>query len=103
VSALTDAIPAASAVNPADAFSDHQFFADHPQRCYRIRPGWAIRRRPRGVFLRTPLSFGHRYVDTEASAEAAWWEAAYPFLSPLERQAMAKAARGKSRSPKRGA
>jgi hypothetical protein len=52
-----------------------------------------IRRAAGGVFLRTLLQSQHHYVDVESSAERAWCDCTYPFVSPAEAQAMAKAAR----------
>jgi len=84
-------------VSLADILGDQQFFVDRPHRRYRLRRGWAVRRRGRGVFLRTALPEQHRY-DTqdasEAEAERAWWECAWPMLPPGARAALAKAARG---------
>jgi hypothetical protein len=103
MSAATDAaliVPAApGAVSTADALDDAAWFETYPHRRYRIRPGWVVRRRPPDVFLRVPLPPGHRYVDTETGAQAAWWNCAYPSLSPHERQAMAKDARRRSKPP----
>jgi len=76
---LPDQIPT---VTDADVSDDQQLFADHPRRQYRLRPGWAVRRRARGVFLRTPLP-----------ADRVRWTAAFPYLSPLARAELAKAAR----------
>jgi hypothetical protein len=104
MSASPDASPIVSAelptVSAADVLDDAAWLETHPHRRYRLRPGWVVRRRPPGVFLRSPLPSSHRYVDTEASAEGAWWTCGYPFLTPAERQAMAKTARGKARNSK---
>jgi hypothetical protein len=81
-------------VSAADAIDDHGWFSRHPQRRYRVRPGWVVRRRG-GVFLRAvilpsdPVYRG----DDEGSAEAAWWASAYPHLSPEARAQMAREAR----------
>ena len=75
----------------ADVFDDQQWFADHPGRQYRLRSGWAVRRRSRGVFLRVPMSCPV-YAD-EAAAERVGWESACPDLDPKARDELAKAAR----------
>jgi hypothetical protein len=78
-------------VSDIAAIGDGTWFDVNPGRRYHIRPGRAIRRRPRGVLLRTPLPALHRYV--EASAERAWWDCAYPHLSPEAREVLAREAR----------
>jgi len=83
-------------VTDSEAIADRAWFDKHPDRRYRIRDNWVIRRRG---FLRAPLPAQHCRVDTEPNAETAWWQAAYPFLSPLVREQMAKAARQRDRMP----
>ena len=85
--------PTTPVVTPADVSDDLQFFADHPWCNFRVGDHWILRRRHGGVFLRAPRPAGGRFVDTEPSAAAAWFEAAWPDLDPLERAAMAKRAR----------
>ena len=80
-------------VTPAEILEDQQWFADHPHRQYRLRPGWALRRRSRCVFLRTPHTDTRTYPDSERLAERLWWENAWPHLSPLARARLAKDAR----------
>jgi len=88
------------AVTQEDVFSDQQWFADHPSRQYRLRDGWTVRRRARGVFLRTPLASDRRYPDNdERLAEFVWWAAAFPHLSPQERKALAKTAGQRTKPP----
>jgi hypothetical protein len=77
----------------ADARDDDAWFDRHPGRRYRLRLGWVIRRSRGGIFLRTPLATRHRSGDDEATAERAWWTAAYPAISPQARAAMTRAAR----------
>jgi hypothetical protein len=83
-------------VEPAEAATDLGWFDANPTRRYRVRGNWAIRRRGKDVFLRTPITSAPRYAtDSEAGAEAVWWVSAYPHLSPEVRATMAKSAQTK--------
>jgi hypothetical protein len=75
-----------------DFLDDIAWFDMHPGRRYRLSGGWVVRRRG-AVFLRAPIADSRGYPDTEDAAEAAWWLAAFPSLSPLARRQMAAAAR----------
>jgi len=82
-------------VTLAAVWFDQQFAADHPSRRYWTRPGWVVRRRSGGVFLRARLADAHQPgADTESAAEFQWWLAAWPALTPPERRKAAKRARG---------
>ena len=83
-------------VSITEAFEDQQWFSDNPHRQYRLRPGWAVRRRGRDTFLRTPHEECPYPDNSEAAAERLWWQSAWPELAPLERGALAKAARRRS-------
>ena len=84
-------------VTAGDRAEDIEFFDRHPERNYRIGSRWIVRRR-RDVLLRTPRAPGHRYLDTEGEAEAAWWATAWAELSAEARAEMAKRARRRSLS-----
>jgi hypothetical protein len=81
------------AVSELAAGADRYWLADHPQRRYHLRPGWVIRARGRGVFLRATVTLPSGYPDIEAAAEAAWWSAAFPSQTPECQQKMAKTPR----------
>jgi hypothetical protein len=104
VTALPPSSELIPVVSDADALSDQQFFAEHTDRLYRLPPGWAIRSRGRRVLLPTPLAVPapHPDSDTEAAAERAWWDAAYPYLPPQARAAIARAARKAGRPKPHG-
>jgi hypothetical protein len=68
-------------VTDADVFDDAQWVGDHPDRQYRLRPGWAVRRRS-GVFLRAPLAGGCTDPDHERRAEFLSWRSPWP--EPVE-------------------
>ena len=79
-------------VTEDDARCDREWFANHPQRCFRARAGdggiWLIRRVPQGadpaVLLRA-LSRSHRHLDeTDGDLAPTWFAAAYPDW-PVER------------------
>ena len=82
-----------AAVNQPDVVADKAFFDRNPQRRYRFGTRWVTRRRGRDIYLRVLLPPQHRYVDTEAGAELAWWDCAYPFLTPIARRRLAAEAR----------
>ena len=78
-----------------DAASDRDWFTENPARRYRLRAagdvGWLIRRRAGGVLLRTPIAHPPRHIpDRDAALRETWFEAAMPFLSPIERAALVK-------------
>jgi hypothetical protein len=89
-------------VTGADAIDDKAWFADHPDRRFRARAGdgaaWLIRRRGGDVFLRSFAQLA-KAPASEAEIEAQWWLAAWPNLSPKEREELTKASR---RGQKRG-
>src|SRR5271163_1291041 len=66
-------------VSDADALADRSWFAENPTRNYRLRRDvagrlWAVRRRPRGVVLRTPVRLpGAGPQAGERLAETIWW------------------------------
>ena len=66
------------APTPAECAEDAQFFADHPQRPFRVGERWVTRWCRGGVYLRAPLPPSYSYVNTEAAAERAWWICAWP-------------------------
>ena len=81
-------------VPQADSLDDIQWFFERSHRRFRLRRGWAVRRRADDVFLRTPFSGARIYPDdSEACAERIWWESAWPELAPRERHKLLKAAR----------
>jgi hypothetical protein len=64
-----------------EASDDRDWFAEHPGRRYRMRPGdggtWLIRQKSRALlrtFAREPL----RLPDTDEALAVAWQTAAYP-------------------------
>jgi hypothetical protein len=77
---------------------DGTWFADHPGRLFRARPGdgevWLIRRRPQGanpdVFLRTFNRTSSPAGASDRELAAAWYSSAYPHWSP---ERVVKAAR----------
>jgi hypothetical protein len=74
---------------------DKAWFAAHPRRHYRLRPGWAIRN-IRETFLATPLERDPPGQDTgELTAEQVWWDSAWRGISVSERREAAKRARPK--------
>jgi hypothetical protein len=91
--------PALPVVCDTDAVDNQQLVVEHPDRQYRLRPGWAVRRRGHNTFLRTPITGSHE--DSERLAEPLWWQSA-PDLSRRTRDALTKAAHcsgSKPRSP----
>lgn len=89
-------------VSFADVLNDQQWFADHPHRQYRLRPGWVVRRCIGNTYLRTPLADNrHHPDDNERRAEQIWWTAAWPDLSPLARAKLAKEARQRTKTRSR--
>jgi hypothetical protein len=89
-------------VTDAGAIDDKAWFDDHPNRRFRARSGggatWLIRRRGGDVFLRTFAQLA-KVATSEDEIEAQWWLAAWPNLSPKEREELTKASR---RGQKRG-
>jgi hypothetical protein len=96
---MTDAAPVI-AVDLAEV-TDEQWFHEHPGRQYRLRPGWAVRRRAGRVFLRTRVGGSRPYPDHEGLAEQLWWRAAWPELPPKTRAQLMKATRWR-RKPRQG-
>jgi len=89
-------------ITDADAVDNKGWFADHLDRRSRARAGggatWLIRRRGGDVFLRT-FAQPAKAPTSEDEIEAQWWLAAWPNLSPKEREELTKASR---RGQKRG-
>ena len=76
---------------------DSPWFADHPGRLFRARPGdggvWLIRRRQGAdpdVFLRTFSRTSPPTDDSDGALAVAWYNSAYPYWSP---ERVVKAAR----------
>lgn len=83
----------------AELYADQQFFSNNPQRRYRLRRGWVIRRCRRGVFLRARLADGRDWPDDERLAEKMWWQTTWPTLPPDMRTELMKAARRRKSWP----
>lgn len=85
---MTAALSARPTVADLDASDDSSWFADHPQRCYRLRldpraGAWFVRRRGRApaAFLRVYVAIVPRGLgDSGDSLRAAWFFSAYPTL-----------------------
>lgn len=93
-------------VSPADVLDDAAWFADHARRRYRCRPAaggwWLIRRRGRGVMLRTfTPHLPPGLPDTDDVLRRAWFEAAWPALAPRTRTELVREARKAERGAKR--
>jgi hypothetical protein len=80
---------AALRVDDAGGLDDGPWFADHPGRLFRARPGdggvWLIRRRQGAdpdVFLRTFSRTSPPTGDSDGELAAAWYSSAYPSWSP---------------------
>jgi hypothetical protein len=85
-------------VTEADALGDRNWFAEHPGRRYRHRPGpdrtvWLIRHRGGGVYLRTLATPAISYPDADEALRQLWFEAAWPDLDPEQRAELVKEAR----------
>src|SRR5690349_8760366 len=85
-------------VSNVDVLGDSSWFDERPDRRYRLRRGtdgqiWAIRRRARGIFLRTTVTAGQECPDTERAAKLVWWRSARPELTPQARADLMKASR----------
>jgi hypothetical protein len=101
---VTGAIPP---VTEDDARSDREWFAGHPDRRFRARPGdsglWLIRRRPQGadpdVYLRTFARAVVTREDSDRALAALWYGAAYPSWPPEKVQGAARKAVKKGRKP----
>lgn len=63
----TAALP--PSVSDADAHDDAEWFTDHPDRRYRARPGWVVRRRGRNVFLRAPIALNPQAFKHQTTTE----------------------------------
>jgi hypothetical protein len=81
------------AVSDVDARDDAKWFTDHPDRRYRARPGWVVRRRSGYAFLRTPTAADCVCSRNERCAEDLSWSAACPDLDPKIRHRLTRAAR----------
>jgi hypothetical protein len=92
VTALTPRCGVIPIVSDANALDDARWFADHPERQFRLRDGLVVRRRGRGIFLRTPTSMSAD-PESERLAERIWWLAAHSSPSPPARHELMKAAR----------
>jgi hypothetical protein len=88
--------PGPGEVTAADSLDDIAWFDANATRRYRVRQGWAIRRRGT-VLLRTPIAKPVALVDNEGAADLSWWTAAWPALSAQERKALMVASRPKGR------
>jgi hypothetical protein len=89
-------------VTDSAAGSDRAWFTKNPHRRYRLRntdgTSWLIRRRAGGVLLRTAVTpHPRRIPDIDSALREAWFAAAMPYLSPIERAALVKQVRKSER------
>jgi|SoiMethySBSTD1v2_1073268.scaffolds.fasta_scaffold3004201_1 hypothetical protein len=70
-------------ITDVDAADDSAWFASHPGRAYRLRPGfegwWIVERRPGGELLRIWTAMtAPNLPDTDTALREAWQAAAFP-------------------------
>jgi hypothetical protein len=79
----------APAVTDLESGDDRAWFATHPGRRYRVSAsgtGWRLVRRRSGVLLRVwTKALPRGLPNTDKALCAAWIDAAWPGLSPLQR------------------
>jgi hypothetical protein len=72
-------------VTVAEMRDDWTWFDRHPNRRYRLRLGWVVRRHG-SASLWTRLADDRCYLDDdERLVETLWWRAAWPDLDPQTR------------------